>query len=135
VEAGDRVPAEYDNLIAKVMVVASDRDTAIHRLARALAETEIGGIQTTLPFHRFVAASPAFRDAHQLSTAWVAQHWDGPVARRRAASAAALGAAIWTIEGQATQSMSTSTAVPGRDDWREAARVEGVARWPGRPRG
>jgi acetyl/propionyl-CoA carboxylase alpha subunit len=135
VEAGDPVPAEYDNLIAKLMVVGPDRGHAIHRLARALAETEIGGIQTTLPFHRFVASSPAFRDARQLSTAWVDRHWDGPVARRRAEAAAALGAAIWTIEGRATSAKSTSTKVSGRDGWREAARGEGVARWPGRPRG
>ena len=52
---GDRVPPEYDNLIAKIMVHAGDRPAAIGRLRRALDETEIGGIQTTLPFHRFVA--------------------------------------------------------------------------------
>ena len=55
IEAGDRVPADYDNLIAKLMVHAHDRDTAIDRLRRALDETEIGGVQTTLPFHREVA--------------------------------------------------------------------------------
>ena len=51
---GDRgrasgVPPDYDPLIAKVMVHAADRDAAIDRLRRALDETEIGGIQTTLP--------------------------------------------------------------------------------------
>ena len=61
IEAGERVPADYDNLIAKVMVHAPDRDAAIDRLRRALDETEIGGVQTTLPFHRFVARSDAFR--------------------------------------------------------------------------
>ena len=61
VEAGERVPPDYDPLIAKLMVVAADRPAAIDRLRRALDEIEIGGIQTTLPFHRFVARDPAFR--------------------------------------------------------------------------
>ena len=47
IEAGDRVPSDYDNLIAKLMVHAHDRDAAIDRLRRALDETEIGGVQTT----------------------------------------------------------------------------------------
>jgi acetyl/propionyl-CoA carboxylase alpha subunit len=61
IEAGDRVPPDYDNLIAKLMVHAPDRDAAIDALRRALDETEIGGVQTTLPFHRFVARSGSFR--------------------------------------------------------------------------
>ena len=83
IEAGDRVPADYDNLIAKLMVHAHDRDAAIDRLRRALDETEIGGVQTTLPFHRVVARSDAFR-AGDLSTGWVDQHWDGEAARAEA---------------------------------------------------
>ena len=59
--AGDRVPPDYDNLIAKVMVHAGDRPAAVERLRRALDETEVAGVQTTLPFHRFVARHPAFR--------------------------------------------------------------------------
>ena len=74
---GDRVPPDYDNLVAKIMVHRRRTGAAaIDRLRRALDETEIGGIQTTLPFHRFVARDPAFR-AGDLSTDWVEEHWDG----------------------------------------------------------
>ena len=59
-EAGDRVPPDYDNLIAKIMVHAAIATRPSARLRRALDETEIGGIQTTLPFHRFVARSASF---------------------------------------------------------------------------
>ena len=45
-------------------------DAAIDRLRRALDETEIAGIQTTLPFHRFVARHAGFR-AGDLSIEWV----------------------------------------------------------------
>ena len=62
------------------MVHAADRPAAIDRLRRALDETEVAGIQTTLPFHRFVARHPGFR-AGDLSTDWVAEHWDGAAER------------------------------------------------------
>ena len=57
-------------------------DAAIDRLRRALDETEIAGIQTTLPFHRFVARHAGFR-AGDLSIDWVAERWDGPADRAR----------------------------------------------------
>ena len=55
------MPPDYDNLMAKILVHADDRDGAIDRLRRALDETEIAGLQTTLPFHRFVARHAGFR--------------------------------------------------------------------------
>ena len=94
-EAGDRVPPDYDNLIAKVMVHAGDRDAAIDRLRRALDETEVAGIQTTLPFHRFVARHAGFR-AGDLSTDWVGEDWDGAgrASAPRPAAAEAAAAAV-----------------------------------------
>jgi acetyl/propionyl-CoA carboxylase alpha subunit len=93
--AGERVPPEYDNLLAKLMVHAEDRDAAIDRLGAALAGVEVAGIQTTLPFHRFVAGHPAFRSV-DLSTGWVAEHWDGAAARRGMGELARVAAALAT---------------------------------------
>jgi acetyl/propionyl-CoA carboxylase alpha subunit len=137
VGAGDRVPPEYDNLVAKLMVHASDRGAAIDRLRRAIDETEIGGIQTTLPFHRFVAASSAFRDA-DLSTSWVADHWDGAADHGRAAriALAAAGAAAIHEHGEGgseTVSAPGSVADPsGSADgrWRSTGRLDATDRWP-----
>ena len=87
---GDRIPPDYDNLIAKIMVhagIALRRSTGC---ARALDETEVAGIQTTLPFHRFVARHAGFR-AGDLSIDWVADEWDGPAERARYATAAGGG--------------------------------------------
>ena len=69
------------------MVHGRDRDSAIDRLRRALDETEIAGIQTTLPFHRFVARHDGFRSG-DLSIDWVAEQWDGPAERARVAGPA-----------------------------------------------
>ncbi|MEX1171752.1 MAG: biotin carboxylase N-terminal domain-containing protein [Chloroflexota bacterium] len=141
-EAGDRVPAEYDNLIAKVMVHAGDRPAAIARLRRALDETEIGGIQTTLPFHRFVARDPSFLAA-ELSTGWVGEHWDGPASLRDAAQAARLaagldaltrgGGSIGTgtdVGGIRPHTDGTRAQAAGEDTWRRAGRVRAADRWP-----
>ncbi len=49
---GYRVPHNYDPLIAKVIAWGTDRQQAIARMERALAETEIAGITTTVSFHR-----------------------------------------------------------------------------------
>src|SRR4051794_37236050 len=52
---GKRVPPDYDPLIAKILVVDETRDAALARLSRALDETMVTGVQTTLPFHRYIA--------------------------------------------------------------------------------
>jgi acetyl/propionyl-CoA carboxylase alpha subunit len=138
VEAGDRVPPEYDNLIAKLMVHAGDRDSAIDRLARALAETEVGGIQTTLPFHRFVAAHAGFRRG-ELSTDWVGEHWDGPAESARAQRLAGLTAAMaWTRSDGSMAREAPRDAGPmiERNDttehsaWSRAALEAATDRWP-----
>ena len=135
IEAGDRVPAEYDNLIAKLMVHAPDRDAAIDRLARAIAETEIGGIQTTLPFHAAVARSDSFRAA-DVSTGWVDEHWDGETARADAVRKALVAAGLAAIDGaepdgQLGASQGAPAVPAARNGWRHAARTDGADRWPG----
>ena len=129
---GDRVAPEYDNLIAKLMVHAGDRDAAIDRLRRALDEAEIGGIQTTLPFHRFVARDATFR-AGDLSTGWVAEHFDGAAELRQALRLAKLAAGLEAMEGRpAVQARGRAPGggpeVDGR--WRAAGRADTIDRWP-----
>jgi acetyl/propionyl-CoA carboxylase alpha subunit len=132
IEAGDRVPPEYDNLVAKLLVHAGDRDAAIARLARALDEVEVTGIQTTLPFHRFVARHPAFRHA-DLSTEWVGEHWDGEAERRAAAGAALLAAGLASEDhssgGRPVPSLRKDEP-RGPGGWDRSALEAAVDRWP-----
>src|SRR5438105_2171899 len=54
------VPPFYDSLLAKVIVYGHDRAEAIERMKRALAETVVEGVKTTIPFHLKVLSDPAF---------------------------------------------------------------------------
>jgi acetyl-CoA carboxylase biotin carboxylase subunit len=58
--AGYRVPPHYDSLVAKIVVHGRDRGEAVARMARALHETVLEGIRTTIPFHQKLLADPAF---------------------------------------------------------------------------
>jgi len=54
------VPPFYDSLLAKVIVRGRDRAEAIARMRRALAETVIEGVKTSIPFHLKLLSDPAF---------------------------------------------------------------------------
>jgi acetyl/propionyl-CoA carboxylase alpha subunit len=131
-EAGERVPPDYDPLIAKVMVVAGDRRAAIDRLRRALDEASVSGIQTTLPFHRFVARHPGFA-AGDLSIEWVAEQWDGEADRGSALAKALLTAGLALRDEVLEAATDVSRVAPGReplDAWVREGREVGVDRWP-----
>jgi len=61
VYAGYTIPPYYDSLLAKVITWGADRAEAITRMRRALAEFEIAGVPTTIPFHLVVLDNAFFR--------------------------------------------------------------------------
>jgi acetyl-CoA/propionyl-CoA carboxylase biotin carboxyl carrier protein len=60
VEQGSVVGQAFDSLLAKLIVTGADRAQALQRARRALAEFEVDGLPTALPFHRAVVDDPAF---------------------------------------------------------------------------
>ncbi len=58
--AGYTVPPHYDSLIAKIIVHGHDRAEAIARMQRALSETVVEGVKSTIPFHLKLLADPTF---------------------------------------------------------------------------
>ena len=99
--AGMTVPQMYDSLIAKLIVTGADRRQALARARRALAEFEVGGMPTVLPFHRAVVSDPAFTgEPFSVHTRWIEteftggiEPYDGPAETGTAAGGAAGGAA------------------------------------------
>jgi acetyl-CoA carboxylase biotin carboxylase subunit len=65
--AGYEVPPFYDSLLAKLIIWGQDREQALARSRRALAEFEIDGLRTNLPFHRGMVDNAAFLRA-EVST-------------------------------------------------------------------
>jgi acetyl-CoA carboxylase biotin carboxylase subunit len=64
------LPTYYDSLLAKLIVWDENRDAAIARMQRALAELHISGVKTTREFHQRLLAEPAFALA-DISTQFV----------------------------------------------------------------
>jgi acetyl-CoA/propionyl-CoA carboxylase biotin carboxyl carrier protein len=60
VTAGAVIGREFDSMLAKLIVTGRDRSQALERARRALAEFEVEGVATVLPFHRAVVEDPAF---------------------------------------------------------------------------
>ena len=58
--AGYKIPSNYDSMIAKIIVHASSRSEAIHKMLSVLDESVIEGINTTIPFQKQILADSAF---------------------------------------------------------------------------
>ena len=73
VAEGDKVGVAYDPMIAKLIASGETRAEALDRLGAALAETEVGGLTTNLPFLRWLVSHPAVR-AGTTTTAFLTEY-------------------------------------------------------------
>ena len=74
VTTGDVVSGAFDSLLAKLIVTGANRQDALERARRALAEFEVAGLPTVIPFHRAVVRDPAFTAADgrfAVHTRWI----------------------------------------------------------------
>ncbi|MFC8591625.1 acetyl/propionyl/methylcrotonyl-CoA carboxylase subunit alpha [Streptomyces atroolivaceus] len=72
VETGSVIGPAWDSLLAKLIITGATREQALQRAARALAEFDVEGMATAIPFHRAVVADPAFTsDPFQVHTRWI----------------------------------------------------------------
>ncbi|MEV4383798.1 biotin carboxylase N-terminal domain-containing protein [Streptosporangium sp. NPDC049644] len=80
-EQGETVPGAFDSLVAKLVVTGATRVQALERARRALAEFEVEGMPTALPFHRAVVDDPAFAgDPFTVHTRWIETEFDNRIA-------------------------------------------------------
>ena len=74
IEAGEIIGGNFDSMLAKLIVTGASREQALQRARRALAEMEITGMPTVLPFHAEVVAHPDFAPAagpFKVHTRWI----------------------------------------------------------------
>jgi len=99
VTTGDVISGAFDSLLAKLIVTGKTREDALERSRRALAEFEVAGLPTVLPFHRAIVDDPAFAPADgapfSVYTRWIEtefdnrlEPWSGSLAEPLAAPAA-----------------------------------------------
>ena len=84
VEAGSVIGQNFDSLLAKLIVTGATRQQALERSRRALAEFEIDGLPTVIPFHRLVVADEAFAPSDpdtpfSVHTRWIETEWSNTV--------------------------------------------------------
>jgi acetyl-CoA/propionyl-CoA carboxylase biotin carboxyl carrier protein len=68
---GDVIGGNFDSLLAKLIVTGATRKEAIERARRALAEFEVAGLATALPFHRAIVQDPAFTETFKVYTSYI----------------------------------------------------------------
>jgi len=83
VETGSVIGGQFDSLLAKLIVTGSDRTQALERARRALAEFQVEGMATVLPFHRLIVDDPAFTatsaESFAVHTRWIETEWNNTV--------------------------------------------------------
>ena len=78
VESGDSISGNFDSMIAKLIVTGKDRTQALERSRRALAELQVLGLPTVIPFHRKIVNDPAFVASDGkfgVYTRWIETEW------------------------------------------------------------
>ncbi len=119
---GSEVSIFYDPMISKFATHGKDREQAIDRMRRALAEYEIGGIRTTLPFFREVLEDEEFV-AGRIDTGFISKWQERrkrPQLGREEADLTIIAAALASQKGAAPGSNSV---LPESSKWSRAGRL------------
>jgi acetyl-CoA carboxylase biotin carboxylase subunit len=136
-EEGGVVPPYYDPLVSKLVASGTDREHAIARMRRALAEYDVLGIRTTVPFFRWLLRQPMFL-AGQFHTTSL----DELLQRPRETPFSAAEASVEEVAAMVVavlQASGASSVEPRRDGapnamrehaasqgWKTTARIEGL---------
>jgi len=123
---GGEVPIYYDPMISKLITWADDRPEALARMKRALAEYEVRGIRTTIPFFRWILGDEDFR-AGRFDTTFLDRKLAGrngqpldPAGEEHAV----LGAIAVAVRQLTTAAVSAADApAPAASRWQQSART------------
>jgi acetyl-CoA/propionyl-CoA carboxylase biotin carboxyl carrier protein len=113
VRAGSEISGLYDPMIAKLIVHDTDRETARRRMLRALAEFEIGGVESLLGFHQALLSHPCFV-AGETCHGLVESDELAEEARRRSRPAPPVGGSDASSSASVTRLTQTVAEVDGR---------------------
>ena len=80
---GYRIPPYYDSMVGKLIVHGRNREECINRLRRAIHETVIEGVETTLPLHEWIIDHPDFLSG-DYNIHWLEKQLDAKAADKAA---------------------------------------------------
>jgi|DewCreStandDraft_2_1066082.scaffolds.fasta_scaffold00212_29 acetyl-CoA carboxylase biotin carboxylase subunit len=126
-DTGVDVAPYYDPLIAKLITWGRDRQQAITRMKRALAEFKVVGVSTNIPFHMQVMNEPAFV-AGKFDTGFVEKHFQAQRDSQREERAAMLLAALLAHSRRRAPRPAPVAAPESR--WRLRGRLEALGQAP-----
>ena len=125
---GGEVPIFYDPMISKLITWGDTRDQALQRMRRALAEYEVRGIKTTIPFFKWILEDADFK-AGRFDTSFIDRKLggalDGPLRAIDPAheDLAAIAAAVHMFTKPAANGVA---AAPAPSRWRDAGRADAL---------
>ena len=76
---GDTIGGNFDSLLAKLIVTGATREQAIERARRALAEFNVEGLATALPFHRAIVQDRAFTQDFRIYTSYIENEFNNEI--------------------------------------------------------
>ena len=76
---GDTIGGNFDSLLAKLIVTGATREQAIERARRALAEFNVEGLATALPFHRAIVQDCAFTQDFKIYTSYIENEFNNEI--------------------------------------------------------
>jgi len=122
-EQGMDIPIYYDPMIAKLVTFGKDRQEAIAKMVRAIDEYQITGIETTLPFGKYVMQHPAFISGH-FDTKFIERYFtpDALKATENEAAdevAAVLAAILLNERKPNAAAAAAKTVIPTASAWRK----------------
>ena len=120
---GLAVTSDYDPLLMKLITHGADRAEALARARRAVRETIVAGLPTSLPFHAHVLGEPDFVAA-RYDTGYVPTHWPppAPIALEDGAVTAAALVAVLASRGRAAR----RPVAPPDGAWARAGREDAL---------
>src|SRR5687767_7134679 len=125
---GGEVPIFYDPMISKLITWGDNRDHALQRMRRALAEYEVRGIKTTIPFFKWILEDEDFK-AGRFDTSFIDRKLGGANGGALQAidpgheDLAAIAAAVHVFTKPAGNG---AAAAPASSRWRDAGRADAL---------
>ncbi|WP_041542843.1 acetyl/propionyl/methylcrotonyl-CoA carboxylase subunit alpha [Catenulispora acidiphila] len=140
IEQGAEIGQNFDSLLAKLIISGRDRQQAVERARRALAEFEIDGMPTALTFHVAVMDDPAFTPEEgpfHVHTRWIETEFDNTIPPYAGTPGEVVGAGERTtvvveVAGKRLEmtlpiGLTPAEAVPATQRARRISRPRGIA--------